>query len=333
MPIARRSLLAVAAALPLVGIGRARAAEFTYKLATNLPEQHPLNVRAQEAINRVREATGGQVEVALHPDSKLGGDTEVIKKLLSGEVELFAMSGLNLSSVVPASAINGVGFAFKDYQQVWRTMDGKLGKFVRDEITKQGPVVLARIWDNGFRQTTSSLQPVRSPDDLRNLKLRVGLSPLSVSMFTALGAHPTAMNLNRVYSALQDHTMDGQENPLALIRAAKFFEVQSYCSLTNHMWDGYWMLANQAAWARLPSRTRDIVEGEFDRSILEERADLVRLSPDVRGDLITAGLDINPVDTAPFQQVLRKAGFYAEWRGKYGETAWRLLEDSVGALS
>jgi len=93
------------------------------------------------------------------------------------------------------------------------------------------------------------------------------------------------------------------------------------------------MLANQAAWARLPSRTRDIVEGELDRSILEERADLVRLSPDVRGDLITAGLDINPVDTTLFQQALRKAGFYAEWRGKYGETAWRLLEDYVGALS
>ena len=257
----------------------------------------------------------------------------MIKKLLSGEVELFAVSGLNLSSVVSASSINGLGFAFKDYQQVWRTMDGKLGKFVRDEITKQGPVVLARIWDNGFRQMTSSLQPIRTPDDFRNLKLRVGLSPLSISMFTALGARPTGMNLNRVYSALQDHTMDAQENPLALIQAAKFFEVQSYCSLTNHMWDGYWTLANQAAWARLPSRTRDIVEGEFDRSILEERADLIRLSPDMRGDLIMAGLDINPVDTAPFQQALRKAGFYAEWRGKYGDTAWRLLEDYVGPMS
>ncbi len=333
MLIARRSLLAAAATLPLVGIGHARAAEFTYKFATNLPDLHPLNVRAQEAINRIREATGGQVEITLYSDNKLGGDTEVIKKLLSGEVELFAMSGLNLSSVVPASSINALGFAFKDYQQVWRAMDGNLGKFVRNEITKQGPVVLARIWDNGFRQTTSSLRAIRMPDDLRGMKVRVGLSPLSVGMFTLFGARPTGMNFSKVYSALQDHSMDGQENPLALIQAAKFFEVQSFCSLTNHMWDGYWMLANQAAWARLPSRTRDIVEGELDRSILEERADLVRLSPDVRGDLITAGLDINPVDTTLFQQALRKAGFYAEWRGKYGETAWRLLEDYVGALS
>ncbi len=332
MSIARRSLLA-AAALPLVGIGRARAAEFAYKLATNLPGLHPLNVRAQEAADRIREATGGQVEITLHTASKLGGDTDVMKKLLSGEVELFTLSGLILSSIVPTASINGLGFAFKNYQQVWGAMDGKLGKYMRDEITKQGPVVLARIWDNGFRQTTSNLKPIRTPDDLRGMKVRVPVSPLSVSMFTALGAQPAGMNLSQAYTALQDHTMDGQENPLALIRAAKFFEVQTFCSLTNHMWDAYWLLANDAAWARLPSRTRDIVEGEFDRSILEERADLVRLSPDVRGDLITAGLDINSVDTAPFQQALRKAGFYAEWRGKYGETAWRLLEGYVGALS
>ena len=333
MPIARRSLLAAATALPLVGIGRARAAEFSYKLATNLPGPHPLNVRAQEAIDRIREATGGQVEITLHPASKLGGDPDVMKKLLSGEVELFTLSGLILSSIVPTASINGLGFAFKNYQQVWGAMDGKLGRYMREEIRKQGPVVLARIWDNGFRQTTSNLKPIRTPDDLRGMKVRVPVSPLSVSMFTALGAQPAGMNLSQAYTALQDHSMDGQENPLALIRAAKFFEVQTFCSLTNHMWDAYWLLANDAAWARLPSRTRDIVEGEFDRSILEERADLVRLSPDVRGDLITAGLDINPVDTVPFQQALRKAGFYAEWRGKYGETAWQLLESYVGELS
>ncbi len=333
MLIARRSLLAAASTVPLVGIGRARAAEFTYKLATNLPGLHPLNVRAQEAIDRIREATGGQVEITLYPGSKLGGDTDVMKKLLSGEVELFTLSGLILSAIVPTASINGLGFAFRDYQQVWAAMDGKLGRFMRDEITKQGPVVLARIWDNGFRQTTSNLKPIHTPDDLRGMKVRVPVSPLSVSMFTALGAQPAGMNLSQAYTALQDHTMDGQENPLALIRAAKFFEVQTFCSLTNHMWDAYWLLANDAAWARLPPRTRDIVEGEFDRSILQERADLVRLSPDVRGDLITAGLDINPVDTAPFQQALRKAGFYAEWRGKYGETAWKLLEGYVGALS
>lgn len=182
MPTLSRRQLATAslAALPLVAVRTrpARAAEFSYKFASNLPAPHPLNVRAGEAAARILEATGGRVEVRLFPNNQLGSDTDTLSQLRSGAVEFFTLSGLILSTLVPAASINGVGFAFKNYGQVWAAMDGKLGEYVRAEIGKRGLMAMDRIWDNGFRQTTTSTKPISTPADLRGMKLRVPVSPL-----------------------------------------------------------------------------------------------------------------------------------------------------------
>ena len=202
MPIARRSLLAAATALPLFAIRRARAAEFSFRLSNNLPGLHPLNMRVEEASARIEEATGGRVEVTLYPDSKLGGDTEVLAKVRAGEIEMVSMSASIVSTLVPAASINGVGFAFSDYNQVWAAMDGKLGAYVRGEIGKQGVTAVSRMWNNGFRQVTTSTKPIRTPDDLRGLKLRVPVSPLWMSTFSTLGAAPAGPNFVQLYDAL-----------------------------------------------------------------------------------------------------------------------------------
>ena len=165
------------------------------------------------------------------------------------------------------------------------------------------------------------------------MKLRIPISPLWVSMFKAFNTQAGSLVFSEVYGALQSRTFEGQENPLALIQAAKLYEVQTYCSLTNHMWDGYWMLANGDAWNRLTPRLREIVEAEFDRSCQDERDDLTKLSPALRGDLVGLGMQINPVDPSGFQRVLQQSGFYSEWRSKYGETAWTQLEKYVGTLA
>jgi tripartite ATP-independent transporter DctP family solute receptor len=334
--LSRRQLTTTSlAALPLVVVRTrpARAAEFSYKFASNLPAAHPLNVRAGEAAARILEATGGQVEVRLFPNNQLGSDTDTLSQLRSGAVEFFTLSGLILSTLVPAASINGVGFAFKDYGQVWAAMDGKLGEYVRAEIGRRGLVAMDRIWDNGFRQTTTSTKPISTPADLRGMKLRVPVSPLWTSMFTALGAAPASINFSEVYSALQTKIVDGQENPLAIIDTAKLFEVQRFCSLTNHMWDGFWFLANRRAFERLPKNAQEVVSGEINRAALEERSDVAKLNAELQGKLAGAGLQFNPVDAAAFRDQLRTAGFYKEWRGKYGDEAWGVLEAAVGGLS
>ncbi|MDT7950715.1 MAG: TRAP transporter substrate-binding protein [Acetobacteraceae bacterium] len=333
--ISRRSLALGAAALPLVAIATrpAGAAEFTYKFANNTPATHPLNVRATQAAERIKEATGGKLEIQVFPNSQLGSDTDTLGQLRSGAVEFFTLSGLILSTLVPPASINGVGFAFKNYDQVWSAMDGKLGAYVRGEIDKRGIHAFDKMWDNGFRQTTTSTKPIQTPDDFKGTKLRVPVSPLWTSMFTALGASPTSINFSEVYSALQTHVVDGQENPLSLIDSAKLYEVQKFCSMTNHMWDGFWLLANRRAFEKLPHDIQEIVAREMNRAALEERADLESASTKTRSALEGKGLNFNDVDTAAFRDKLRTAGFYKEWRGRYGEEAWHVLEDSVGQIS
>ena len=333
--LSRRTLVAGAAALPLVAIRTrpAHAAEFTYKYANNLPATHPLNVRAMEAAARIKQATDGRVEINVFPNNQLGSDTDVLSQLRSGAVEFFTLSGLILSTLVPAASINGVGFAFKDYDQVWAAMDGKLGAFVRAEIGKRGLLAMDRIWDNGYRQTTTSTKPITTPEDLRGLKLRVPVSPLWTSMFAAFGASPASINISETYSALQTRIVDGQENPLAVIDTAKFYEVQKYCSMTNHMWDGYWFLANRRAFDRLPPASQEVVARELNRSALNERTDVAALNASLRGKLQGGGMIFNDVDPAPFRDALKRAGFFKEWQGKYGAEAWAILEGQVGSLT
>ncbi|QCI66798.1 TRAP transporter substrate-binding protein [Phreatobacter stygius] len=333
--LSRRSFAAGTSALAVstFAIGNARAAEFTYKYANNLPLSHPLNIRAQEAAAKIKEETSGRFELQIYPSSQLGSDTDTLGQIRSGAVDFFTLSGLILSTFVPAASINGVGFAFKDYDTVWKTMDGKLGEYVRGEIAKARSIIaFEKIWDNGFRHTTSSNKPIVTPADLANFKIRVPASPLWTSMYRAFGSAPTTINFNEVYSALQSKVVDGQENPLAIVSTAKLFEVQSYCSLTNHMWDGFWFLANRANWEALPQDIRAVVSKHINAAAVAERADVAKLGDTVQADLTAKGMKFNTVDPAPFREKLKAAGFYTEWKGKFGDAAWATLEASVGSL-
>jgi tripartite ATP-independent transporter DctP family solute receptor len=257
----------------------------------------------------------------------------MLSQIRSGGVEFFTLSGLILATLVPAASINGIGFAFPDYDTVWKAMDGDLGAYVRGQITKANLVVMDKIWDNGFRQTTSSTKPINGPDDYKGFKIRVPVSPLWTSMFKAFDASPASINFSEVYSALQTKIVEGQENPLALISTAKLYEVQKYCSLTNHMWDGFWFLANRRAWETLPEDVRTIVAKNINAAALNERGDTAKLNATVREELAGKGLVFNQPNVAPFREKLRSAGFYSEWKAKYGDEAWALLEKSVGKLS
>lgn len=331
----RRSLLGAAAALPLASIltRPASAAEFNFKMATGQDPTHPVNRRAQEAIDRIREATAGRLEIRLFPANQLGSDTDLLSQVRAGGVELFNQSSSILATLVPAAGIVNTGFAFTGYDAVWKAMDGELGAYVRAQVAKAGLVAPFRVWDNGFRQVTSSTRDIRNPDDLRGFKIRVPPAPALTSLFKALDAGPAPINFNELYSALQTKVVEGQENPLPIIATAKLYEVQKFCSTTSHVWDGYWILANRRAWSRLPKDVRAVAEREFDRSGADERADIARLSQSLRQDLTEKGLQFSDVDRAAFRDALRKTSFYRDWKGKYGDEAWSILESFTGALA
>ena len=339
MSLSRRTLLKASAASAVLGgiaapfVARAEGAEFTYKYANNLPDSHPLNTRAKEMSAAIKTETNGRVDLQIFPNNQLGSDTDMLSQIRSGGIEFFTLSGLILATLVPAASINGIGFAFPDYDTVWKAMDGGLGAYVRGEIAKANLVVMEKIWDNGFRQTTSSTKPINGPEDYKGFKIRVPVSPLWTSMFKAFDAAPASINFSEVYSALQTRIVEGQENPLAIISTAKLYEVQKFCSLTNHMWDGFWFLANRRAWEKLPEEVRAIIAKNINAAGVNERADVAKLNAGLQQELAGKGLVFNQPQIGPFREKLRAAGFYSEWKGKYGEQAWELLEKSVGKLS
>jgi tripartite ATP-independent transporter DctP family solute receptor len=332
--ISRRTILAGASAIAGASVisRRARAAEFNLKYGNDLPAAHPINKRAAEACDAIRAATNGRVDIQIFPNSQLGGSTDMLSQVRSGALDIFTV-GSPLANVIPVSAIPSIAFAFPNFDGVWAAVDGDLGAHIRQQVATIGLVAFDRMWDNGFRQITTSNKPINTPDDLKGLKLRVPVSPLFTSMFRALGTAPTAINFNEVYTSLQTKVVDGQENPLALIDAAKFYEVQKYCSLTGHMWEGFWMVANKRNWEQLPADLRATALRLMNEGAVKQREDMAKLNATLETQLKEKGLTFNTVDKKPFQEALKTAGFYAEWRGKFGEDAWKVLERYSGGLS
>jgi len=330
----RRGLLSAAASVPLVAVLRrpASAAEFEYKLATGQDPTHPVNLRAQEALTRIREATGGRLDIKLFPANQLGSDTDLLTQVRNGSVEFFNLSTSILSTFVPVAGILNTGFAFNDYDVVWKAMDGDLGTYVRAQIAKTPIMSVSRVWDNGYRHITSSTREIKTPDDLKGFKIRVPPAPMLTSLFKALDAGAAPINFNELYSALQTKVVEGQENPLAIIATARLYEVQKTCSLTGHVWDGYWILGNKRAYDRLPKDLQEVVAREFDRSALDQRADIAKLTTSLRQELTGKGLQFLEVDQEPFRQALAKSTFYKDWKTKYGDDAWSQLEKYTGKL-
>lgn len=331
--LSRRAVLARAAALPLFSIVTrpADAAEFDLKYATGQDPAHPVNVRAKEAFARIREATLGRVNIRHFPANQLGSDTDLLAQVRNGSVEFFNLSSLVLATFVPVSGITSVGFAFKDYADVWKAMDGDLGRHIRAEIAKRPILTVSKIWDNGFRHITSSTREIKSAADLKGFKVRVPAAPSLTSLFKALDAAPSPINFNEVYTALQTKVVEGQENPLAIISTARLYEVQKSCSLTGHVWDGYWVLANKRIFERLPQDIQQTITRELDRSADDQRADIAKLSNNLVADLKTKGISFPKVSQDDFRAHLARTSFYAEWKNKYG-AAWELLEQVSGKL-
>jgi TRAP-type transport system periplasmic protein len=330
----RRALLAGAAAFPVLTMLKwpASAAEFELKYATGQDPSHPVNLRAQEALTRIREATSGRVDIKLFPANQLGSDTDLLTQVRNGSIEFFNLSSLILATLVPISGITSVGFAFKNYDEVWGAMDGQLGDHIRSEIAKTPIFTVSKIWDNGFRHVTSSTREIRGPADLKGFKLRVPPAPPLTSLFKALDAAPTPINFNEVYTSLQTKVVEGQENPLAIIATTRLYEVQKTCSLTAHVWDGYWVLGNKRAFAKLPTDVQAIITRELDKSAGDQRADIAKLSETLKADLKAKGITFIDVQQDDFRKALASTNFYAEWKQKYGPTAWDLMEKVSGKL-
>ncbi|WLA87139.1 MULTISPECIES: TRAP transporter substrate-binding protein [Bradyrhizobium] len=337
MRMTRRRVLgtgSAAVAATMFGKPVLAAAEFDLKLGVNTPETHPLTMRLTEAAKAVGAQSSGRVNITVFANSQLGGDPEMLSQVRAGGIELLAAPSMTLSTLVPLSGLPSIGFAFQSYDQVWAAMDGGVGDLVGEAITKTGVVPLKKVWDNGFRQiTSSSSRQLNSVDDLKGFKIRVPVTALLTSLFSGLGALPSSISYSELYSALQTHIVEGQENPLAQVSTGKLYEVQKFCALSNHCWSGYWILGNRRAMAGLPPDLLELINAAFDAAAVKERADLVEMDRSLQAELTEKGMTFNKPDPVQFRAALVKAGFYTQWQKTYGADAWAALEKYTGKLT
>ena len=243
-----RGLLAAAAIL----VAGAASAQTELTLSTPDPDTSEITVAANKFAELVAEKTNGEVTLKVFPNGTLyGGDPSgAVKQLAGGSLDMLLLSTSLYANFNPKFTAISIPYLFDDTDQLRAYLKGDLGNELLADLDGIGVKGLG-LWPRPFRQITNSKLPIETPEDLAGLKLRVPNNPLWVEFFGKLGAVPTPMAFAEVYNALQLKVVDGQENPISVPVSAKFFEVQSYASLTNHIADGWVLAVNPAKYEAL----------------------------------------------------------------------------------
>ena len=280
----------------------------------------------------VERESNGRLSVSIFPNSALGNDTSMISQVRSGALEFMNISGPILSQVVPVAGIESVPFAYTSAADAYRSADGALGSYVRQQITAIGLHALANPFESGFVQITNSVRPIANADDLNGLKMRTGPSRIAVDTFKSLGANATPMNLAEVYTALQTHLIDGQYNPYVTIEVQRFFEIQKYVAEVNLFWGNYWCISSAATWGSLAPDLQTIIQRNATKYSVLQRRDQELLSIASADKLQRQGMVRSVPSLASFRAKLGSSGFYTRWKAEFGSRAWSLLEETSGKL-
>jgi TRAP-type transport system periplasmic protein len=332
-PKRSRFLMASAAVLGAIGIvrGPVPAAQFVYKFGDPSPSSDPTTVRMVQMAAAIKAETQGRMEIQVFPDSQLGSPTSMLTQLREGVLPFIAVNRSIFTDIVPTAAIDSVGFTFTSTRQILAALDGGLGAYIRRELALKGMYVFEKCTDSGFRQVTSSTKQVRTVDDLAGFKIRIPPARIFVDLFKTLGASPVPLDSNGLYLALQTHIVDGQEASFANIETYKYYEVQKYLAITNHISSGSWLAANADAWNALPPDIQAVVKRNVAKYVLLQRSDFGTQNATFGDKLKSQGFVFNTANTATMRA--RLGPYYARWKSELGSTAWSLLEATVGKLA
>ena len=254
-------------------------------------------VSAEEFARRANERLAGRVEVVVFGSSQLGGDEVMLQKLKLGTLD-FALPSTIMSSTVHAFGLFEMPYLVQDRAHMRRIEEAIVWPTLVPLADERGYRILA-VWENGFRHVTNNLRPVVTPTDLAGIKLRTPRGIWRVKLFQAFGANPSPMALSEVFVALQTGVMDGQENPLAQIHASKFHEVQSYLSLTGHVYTPAYVTVG-ASWERLPEDVRDALTEIAAKTQVFVYETAARMDADFLEELRAAGVQVNDADREAF---------------------------------
>ncbi|WP_280546864.1 MULTISPECIES: TRAP transporter substrate-binding protein [unclassified Halomonas] len=316
---ARRTLVTAitgaTTAVLAMGALSAQAAQ-TINLGHTLSDSSHYSVGADAFKETLERLSDGEFEVVEHPSGALGGERAMIEGLQIGTVDVVITSTGPLGNFVPQTYVLDLPFLFKDYDQARCVLDGEIGQDLLDKMSEHDLVGLA--WsENGFRHMTNSKRPVKTPADAEGLKVRTMENKVHMEAFEQMGVHPTPMAFPEVFTALQQGTVDGQENPITVIVATKFWEVQDYLSLTGHVYSPAAVLGSPILLDGLSEEQRGWFEQAAEASAAATREEVSRLERDGVELLREKGMTVETdIDKAPFQEAVKPA--YQIYTDQYG---------------
>ncbi|WP_137893394.1 TRAP transporter substrate-binding protein [Ramlibacter sp. 2FC] len=266
------SLLAMTLALPQL----AQAQAVKLRLAHSGAEAETQHAAALEFARQVKARTGGQVEIQVYPASVLGNDNTAIAGVRGGTIDLCTSGTPYFTGMVGRMNVLDLPYIFASAEHAYKVLDGAIGRDLLDELEGHGLKGLA-YWEVGFRSLTNSRRPVRQPEDIKGLKIRTTPNPAHLKAFQIFGAAPTPMPIAEVFSALENKAVDGQENPVGIVRGAKLYEVQKYMSMTRHAYTAMPVVMNKAKFASLsPAQQQALTEAALAAGSLQR--ELIRKS-------------------------------------------------------
>ena len=264
-----KSVLALAA---VAAMGMASAQERTLKMGLNGPEGHPAVAGMKKFAETVAAKSGGKIKVNLFLNGSLGSDQAVVSALKGGTIELAVMNSGILASEAKELAIFDFPFLFANEKESDAIVDGPVGKKMHALLEPKGLIGLS-YWELGYRQITNSKRAVNKVEDLEGLKLRVIPNPINIDWVKALNANPTPMPFPEVYGGLEQKAIDGQENPISVIAANKFWEVQKHIVLSNHQYNPQSVIMSKKVWDSLTPAERKLIDDAADEAAKTQRAE------------------------------------------------------------
>ena len=295
MRISRRLLLAAVAAL--LPIAAAQAQERSFKLALQNPKGHPLEQGAQKFADIVAAKSGGKIKVSVFPGGALGGDAPNVSALQGGTIEFVLLNSGILASQVKDFEVYDFPFMFANGQESDAVVDGPFGQKMHAKLGDKGIVGLA-YFELGFRNITNSRKAITTVEDIAGLKLRVIPNAINVDWVKALGANPTPMAFPEVYAALEQKAIDGQENPLNVILANKFAEVQKFLAITNHQYNPQSLIFSKKVWDTLGAPEKKILQDAAVEAAVFQRKTSREASTGTLDALKKAGMQVTEFSAA-----------------------------------
>jgi tripartite ATP-independent transporter DctP family solute receptor len=299
------------------------AAQMEIKLGHVLGESHSWHVAAAGFAREVAEKTGGRVKINVYPSSQLGSEKDMIEGLQIGSQQAGLIGSGSFQPIEPKLGIVELPYAWPTREHAYRAFDGELGAALAKLLDAKNIVTLAW-WENGFRHITTKGDPVRTPADLKGLKIRVTPDKMRLDTFRALGAEPAPLAFGELYSALQQGVFQAQENPLAIIYSSSFFEVQKSASLTGHVWGAACLVFSKAAWNRIAPADQQAVRASAVEWGTKQRKMIADSEADLAKKLQEKGMTVVEVDKAPFVAAVQPV--WKEFGAQFGPELMGLLD-------